>query len=55
MTKIPSFRAVQTSGGPVFDDPSEQVLLLRMEQVEAGDSEFLTVERPSDPTGPHLL
>ena len=43
-------RAIPENGPPV-DDPSEYRLFLMFEDLEAGKSEFLIVERTADPKG----
>ena len=37
--------------GPSFDNPSEDLLFLLLEDIEAGEGTFLIVERVVDPSG----
>jgi hypothetical protein len=46
----PTLRAVMESG-QTWDDPSEDLLFLLLSDLEAGQEQFLIVERTADTTG----
>ena len=46
----PMFRAVMENGD-TYDDPSEDVLLLLLEDLAAGDGSWLIVEKVADASG----
>ena len=50
MTTEPRLRA-QPENGPSRDDPSEDLLLTLLEEIESGSGTFLIVTRTTDPTG----
>jgi len=45
----PILRAIPEAG-QVWNDPSEDVLFILLEDIEAGEGNFLIVERTNDPT-----
>ena len=50
MDRVPVLRAT-TESGDTIDDPSEDALFMMFEDIEAGESSFLIVERLADPSG----
>ncbi|MEV6282623.1 hypothetical protein [Kribbella sp. NPDC051770] len=42
---------VTSENGATYDDPSEDLLFELLAEVERGESEFLIVERTTDPSG----
>jgi hypothetical protein len=50
MAPPPILRAIPEAGRS-WDDPSEDLLFILLEDIEAGDGSFLIVERTTDPTG----
>jgi hypothetical protein len=47
---VPVLRAIMESG-ETLDDPSEDLLLMLLENVERGDEKFLVLERTADASG----
>lgn len=50
MAASPILRAIPEAGAP-WDDPSEDLLFILLQDIEAGDESFLIVERITDSTG----
>lgn len=50
ITGVPVLRAIPEVGEP-YDDPSEDLLFMLLEDIEAGHGTFLILERSSDGAG----